>query len=194
MLHGRPALSRIYQEHGECHAQLARTNRPTGPESWRDGHSKGPCTVDRRFRLNSHPCCAQTGLPGHVPEIPKETQSSLRWVARLHQSLGWAVLGIWTGGWMTERLMLHADSACKLCGCLCIDTLRHFVVCMVVRSMVVQLLPRASDAEAGPSFDEFWRLVDGRSPLGPRGPTPPLPSFSPSAQHSSEDALMRSGE
>lgn len=32
-------------------------------------------------------------------------------------------------------------------------------------AMVVQLLPCALDAEAGPSFDDFWRSVGGRSPL-----------------------------
>lgn len=64
--------------------------------------------------------------------------------------------------------MRYVDVACTWCGDLGIDTLRHLVVSAVVPWMVVQLLPHAPVAEAGPSFDNLWCLVDGRSLLGPR--------------------------
>lgn len=46
------------------------------------------------------------------------------------------------------------------------SVLKYPATCLVVRSTVVQLLPRAPDRDAGPSFAEFWRPADGRAPLG----------------------------
>lgn len=57
---------------------------------------------------------------------------------------------------------------CKPCGGPGTETQRRLADRAVAWSMLAQLLPRAQYAEAGPSLDDFWPLVDERSPLAPR--------------------------
>lgn len=45
---------------------------------------------------------------------------------------------------------------------------RHLATCLVARSTVVLLFPRALVPGIGPTFSDFGRLVDGRTPLGHR--------------------------
>lgn len=105
--------------------------------------------------------------------------AALRNVARLHASLGWAVLHFWTGVWATERRMRHHEHlACYLCGDLGTD----LAASCCLRGRLVDACTVA--ATRMPRQAQLVRMSGAWWTGGRRwapAPTPPLPSTSWSA-------------